>query len=73
VLSTTERNKEEINSPEVESDRKYGRIIIISYLSLVASRSPDQQSGHCCTVTNKKGTGTIKSIEQKKQQKARCK
>ena len=44
MLSTTERNEGEINSPEVEFDRKYVRMTVISYLSLVASRRPNQDN-----------------------------
>lgn len=73
VLSTTERNKGEINSPEIEFDRKYVRMTIVLYLSLVASRSPNQEPGHCCTITTQKGNKGYQSIKQKKQQEARCK
>lgn len=45
---------------------------MISYLSFVASGSPNQEPGHCCTTTQK-GSRDYQNTKQKKQQKARCK
>lgn len=55
MLSTTEKNKGEINSLEVEFDRKHVRMTVMLYLSLVAFRSPNEAPGHCCTITAQNG------------------
>lgn len=73
MLSTIERNKGEINSLKVEFDSKYIRMIIISYLSLVASQSPNPEPGYCCTITTQRRKRHYQSMKQKKPQKARCK
>lgn len=74
VHSTTEKkNKREINSAEVEFDRKHARMPAIAHLSLAASRSPYQEPGHGCAITTQKWNRDYQSIKQKTQQKARCK
>lgn len=74
VLSTTAKkpNKSEVNSPEVEFDRKYAKMTAIAHLSLAASRSLYQEPGHGCTITAQKKNRDYQSIKQKTQQKARC-
>lgn len=47
-------NKSEVNSPEVEFDRKYAKMTAIAHLSLAASRSLYQEPGHGCTITAQK-------------------
>lgn len=46
---------------------------IVLYLSLVASRSPNWEPGHGCTITTQKGNKGYQSKKQKKQQEARSK